>query len=54
MRQPGPAGVALTIALQLVIRPTAQMAADLLVHCAREMSHLASFLPALYAELGDS
>jgi hypothetical protein len=27
---------------------------DLLVHCAEEMAHLASFLPALHAALGDS
>lgn len=40
-------------ALRLVVRPTAQMAADLLVHCAREMAHLASFLPAIHAEFGD-
>jgi hypothetical protein len=30
----------------------ADFAAQLLVHCSQEMSHLASFLPALHAELG--
>lgn len=31
--------------------PGADLARDLLVHCAQEMSHLASFLPRLYTEL---
>jgi len=34
----------------LVLRPTAADARGLYVHCAEEMQHLASFLPALYAE----
>jgi hypothetical protein len=54
VRGSGPAATALGAALKLVVRPTAQMAADLLVHCSREMAHLASFLPALHAEFGDS
>jgi len=32
----------------------ARAATELLVHCAQEMAHLASFLPALHAELGDT
>jgi hypothetical protein len=35
-----------------LMRPGAAEAAALLVHCSQEMSHLASFLPGLYAELG--
>jgi hypothetical protein len=38
--------------VQRVLKPDAQQAAALLVHCSQEMSHLASFLPAIYAELG--
>ncbi len=34
-------------------KPTRAEAQDLLVHAAQEMAHLASFLPALYAELGE-
>lgn len=33
--------------------PTLDTARDLLVHCSQEMSHLATFLPALYAQLRD-
>lgn len=33
-----------------LIRPTAAEAQALLVHCAQEMNHLATFLPALYAQ----
>ncbi len=36
-----------------LLRPTARSAAELLVHCAQEMSHLASFLPSLYEEFKD-
>jgi hypothetical protein len=32
--------------------PTVDNGRELLVHCAHEMAHLASFLPALYRELG--
>lgn len=35
-------------------RPDAVQAADLLVHCAEEMNHLAAILPALYARFGPS
>jgi hypothetical protein len=34
-------------------RPTLSLARDLLVHCSQEMSHLATFLPALHRELRD-
>ncbi len=36
------------------VKPTLDNGRDLLVHCSQEMSHLASFLPTLYAELRDS
>lgn len=36
-----------------LMRPGPADAAALLVHCSQEMSHLASFLPELYAELGE-
>ncbi|MFJ3233751.1 DAPG hydrolase family protein [Streptomyces sp. NPDC086787] len=32
---------------------TARQAVDLMVHCAQEMAHLASFLPALHEQFGD-
>jgi hypothetical protein len=35
-----------------IVRPSAQSAADLLVHCAQEMSHLAARLPQLYEAFG--
>ena len=38
--------------IRKVLRPTARSATDLLVHCAQEMAHLASFLPDLHAEFG--
>lgn len=34
--------------------PTREVGHDLLVHCSQEMSHLASFLPKLYAQLRDA
>lgn len=40
-------------AVKLVRRPGADVARALLVHCSQEMSHLASFLPRLHAELGN-
>lgn len=49
---PGPVGAVLgRAASRLSPRPPAQ-AADLLVHCAQEMSHLATILPDLHAALG--
>jgi len=41
-------------AVAKVLRPTARSATDLLVHCAQEMAHLASFLPELHGEFGGS
>lgn len=34
-------------------RPSLDLARDLLVHCSQEMSHLATFLPALHRDLRD-
>jgi hypothetical protein len=39
---------------RVVRRPSAHDGHALLVHCAEEMAHLASFLPRLYAALGDT
>lgn len=36
-----------------LLKPNAEDARSLLVHCAQEMAHLASFLPALYEEFGE-
>jgi DAPG hydrolase PhiG domain len=44
----GPLGAAMARAARLVMRPGEADARALLVHCAEEMQHLASFLPALY------
>ena len=38
---------------RLIRTPTLDEGRDLLVHCSQEMSHLATFLPKLYAELSD-
>jgi len=38
---------------KLIRTPTLDEGRDLLVHCSQEMSHLATFLPKLYAELHD-
>jgi hypothetical protein len=35
------------------MKPRQADAEALLVHCAQEMPHLASFLPEIFAELGD-
>jgi DAPG hydrolase PhiG domain len=43
-------GAVMARAARLVMRPTEADARALLVHCAEEMQHLASFLPALHAE----
>jgi hypothetical protein len=43
-------GAVMARVARLVIRPTEADARALLVHCAEEMQHLASFLPALHAE----
>jgi hypothetical protein len=52
-RRGGKLATAAVKALQRVRGPGATLAEALVVHCSQEMSHLASFLPALYAELGD-
>jgi hypothetical protein len=44
------AGTVIARAARLVLGPIEADARALLVHCAEEMQHLASFLPALYAE----
>jgi hypothetical protein len=43
-------GGVLSPLVRRVRRPSLAMGRDLLVHCAQEMSHLATFLPALHAE----
>jgi hypothetical protein len=43
-------GIVLAHVARLVMRPSEADARALLVHCAEEMQHLASFLPALFAE----
>ncbi len=40
---------AVVSAARRVMKPTAAQGYELLVHCSQEMSHLAGFLPALYA-----
>lgn len=45
--------VAVGIARGLGIKPKLRDGRALLAHCAEEMAHLASFLPRLYAELGE-
>ena len=41
-------------ALSSLKRPTSTQAAELLVHCSQEMSHMAGILPELYATFGKS
>jgi hypothetical protein len=43
-------GTVLAHVARLVMHPSEADARALLVHCAEEMQHLASFLPALFAE----
>ncbi|MFO0946610.1 MAG: hypothetical protein U1D30_11785 [Planctomycetota bacterium] len=55
--RPRRGGLAADLALRVtkrIMRPSARDGAELLVHCSQEMSHLASFLPKLHAELGDT
>lgn len=47
----GRAGAAAARAVGLVVKPTLDDGRNLLVHCAEEMAHLASFLPALHRRL---
>jgi hypothetical protein len=49
-RKGGPLGALAVGAVGLFVKPTANDASALLVHCAEEMAHLATFLPALYDE----
>lgn len=44
-------GALVTSVARLVRRPSVDDCRELLVHCAQEMAHLASFLPRLHAEL---
>ncbi len=46
-------GAAVARVGRLVKKPTLQDGANLLVHCTQEMTHLASFLPALFARCRD-
>jgi hypothetical protein len=50
----GPLGAVLARTARLVLRLTEADARALLVHCAEEMQHLASFLPALYESCAQS
>ena len=50
LRKGGAAGRFLSKILQKTVRLPEKQARDLLAHCAEEMNHLASFLPALYSE----
>jgi DAPG hydrolase PhiG domain len=54
----GPRGSGMRAALtaqagKMLLKTSPQDGRDLLVHCAEEMQHLASFLPAIYAEFRD-
>lgn len=51
-RRGGPLGSALLWGVKRVMKPRQADAEALLVHCAQEMPHLASFLPRIHAELG--
>lgn len=52
LRGPGPlSGRSLPDAVARAASPGPRGAADLMVHCAQEMAHLAGFLPQLHAEL---
>jgi hypothetical protein len=52
-RRGGILGSAALWGVQRVMKPRQADAEALLVHCAQEMPHLASFLPEIFAELGD-
>ena len=51
-RRGGIAGDLAVAVVRRFMKPTASEGSALLVHCSQEMSHLASFLPRLFAELG--
>jgi hypothetical protein len=48
----GGLGRAIGLAVSQTRRQSGAQAAELLIHCAQEMNHLAAFLPDLYAEFG--
>ena len=50
-RRGGLVGKLAVEAVKRVMRPTAADASALLVHCSQEMSHLATFLPTLFAKV---
>ena len=50
----GLAGHALAAIARRVRRPSEREGRALLIHCAEEMAHLASFLPRIHAELHDA
>jgi hypothetical protein len=54
IRARGLAGIPAAAIARTQLRPSENDARALLVHCAQEMHHLATFLPALYASFKDS
>ena len=50
-RRGGPIANLALAGIKRFMKPTAQDGSALLVHCSQEMSHLASFLPKIHAEL---
>ena len=52
LRGGGRAGALLGRGIASFVKPTLEKGRELLVHCAQEMAHLATFLPALYEESG--
>lgn len=53
-RSASPIDEAVVALARRFMKPTAATGYELLVHCSQEMSHLASFLPALYARFRDT
>jgi hypothetical protein len=53
-RSGGALGALAVGAAKQIMKPKASDGRALLVHCAEEMAHLATFLPAIYAELRDT
>ena len=53
LRTQSPVGELISKLARRIKKPTRHEAQDLLVHASQEMAHLATFLPALYGELGD-
>jgi len=54
LRGLGTLGEAVARTIARFVKPTIADGRNLLVHCAQEMAHLASFLPAIHSELRDS